>query len=228
MFTNLPFAIRVGLLVLLARLTWRYSERDLQSAVLLLLGVSLFPLDQAVLWREGGLPLLTMERVVWPLILLIFFLQRLKGKIKRRSPDLVECCMIAFLAVIMVSMFVHGSYVTSQFSREAFESTNKLSFFEFLSGFALPLIFYCILRRGVSNEAQIKAFLAGVGLITIYLGVTGVGEAFGQSWLVFPKSVLDPGRDPLRKWEGSGTFRSSELERTRHGYGIANSSLVIF
>jgi O-antigen ligase len=186
MVTGLPFAIRFGLLVLLAALTLRYSKRDLQSGVLLFLGASLFPLDQAILWREGGLPILSMERVVWPLILLIFFLQRLKGKIQRRSPDLVEYCMIAFLAVVMVSMYVHGSYVTSVWG------TDKFNFYEVLSGFGLPFIFYCILRRGVSSEAQIKAFLAGVGLITLYLGVTGVGEAFRQSWLVFPKYILDP------------------------------------
>jgi O-antigen ligase len=187
MVTGLPFVIRFGLLVLLAALTWRYSKRDLQSGVLLFLGASLFPLDQAILWREGGgLPLLTMERVVWPLILLSFFVQRLKGKIKRRSPDLVEYCMIAFLAVIIVSMCVHGSYVSSVWG------TDKFNFYEVLSGFGLPFIFYCILRRGVSSEAQIKAFLAGVGLITVYLGVTGVGEAFRQNWLVFPKYILDP------------------------------------
>src|SRR5262245_21771474 len=186
MITDLPFVIRLGLLVLLAALTLRYSKHDLQSGVLLFLGASLFPLDQAILWRAGGLPVLSMERVVWPLILLIFFLQLLKGKIKRRSPDLVEYCMIALLAVIMVNMWAHESYVTSQWGNE------KLNFFEVLSGFGLPFVFYCILRRGVSREAQIKAFLAGVGLITVYLGVTGVGEAFRQSWLVYPKYILDP------------------------------------
>jgi O-antigen ligase len=185
MVSFLPFAVRLGLLVLLAAVTWRYSNRDLQSGVLIFLGASLFPLDQAVLWREGGLPLLTMERVVWPLILLSLFLQRLKGKIKRRSLDLVEYCMIAFLILVIVSMSVHESFIASWV-------TEKLNFYEFLTGYALPFLFYFILRRGVSNDAQIKAFLAGVGLITVYLGVTGMAEAFQQSWLVFPKYILDP------------------------------------
>jgi O-antigen ligase len=185
MITHLPFVIRFGMLILLAIITWRYSGRGIQNGIVLLLAVSLFPFDQAILWREGALPILSMDRVVWPLLVVSFFYQCNKGKIKMRRLDAVECCMIVLLAVILVSMYVHDALISTRWSGERF------NFYEVLAGFALPFLCYFIMRRAVSTEAQVKTFLTGVGLITLYLGITGIGEAFNQGWLVYPKYILN-------------------------------------
>jgi O-antigen ligase len=219
MITELPFAIRFGLLVVLAVLTLRYSAQGVQNGVLLFLGVSLFPFDQAILWREGGLPILTMDRVVWPLVVVSFVMQRMKGKIKVRRLDAIERCMIVFLAIIVGSMYVHETFIKARWYGETF------NFYEVLAGFALPFLCYFIIRRGVSTEAQFKAFLTGVGVITLYLGITGLGEALNQSWLVYPKYILDY---EIGIFGGSGRVRGPFVQSSWNGLAMVMGLPILF
>jgi len=156
-----------------------------------------------------GLPHLTLDRVVWPLVLVIFVVQWIRGEINRYSPDWIEYSMFTFLVVILLNMYMHGTFISHQFGGD------KLNLFSVLTGFFLPFMSYFIMRRGVLNNAQAKSFLTGVGLITLYLGITGLGEAWRQSWLVFPKYILDP------KWGiHFGYVRGPLLSASANGLAI--------
>jgi len=93
--------------------------------------------------------------------------------------------MFTLIAVILISFYVHGSYIGN------IRSDSELQFFAVLA-FVLPFMAYFIMRRAVLSDTQLRSFLVGVGLITLYLGVTGIGELSHQNWLVFPRYILNP------------------------------------
>jgi hypothetical protein len=175
-------AIRVTLLVLTILLTFRYSSRGLQNGVLLLLIGSLLPMYQGTLIRGDSFPNITIDRVVCVVVLVVFVQQWRRRQIKRYKLDLTEYGMLTFTIVLFLNMYLHNTLVLA----------GKLQFFTVLSGFLIPFTAYFTLRRAALSEAQAKSFLTGVGIITVYLGLTGVGEIFQQSWLVFPEYILNP------------------------------------
>jgi general stress protein CsbA len=203
MLLELNLLIRLALLVFLSLLTIRYSARGLHSGIVLLLVTSMLPVDHRTLISGGSLPNLTVDRVIWPLVFLSFVWQWRQGNTKRCTVDMIEWCMFILLFVVMLSMYFHGSYIAEDIAIDVGLSDDKpfsevglrgdkLQFSSVLSAFFLPFLSYFIMRRAVLSEAQVRSFFTGVGLITVYLGFTGVGEAWQQGWLVFPKYILDP------------------------------------
>jgi hypothetical protein len=187
MLWELSLGVRLALLAALALFTIWYTMSGLQNGIRLFLVTALWPMIQGTLFRAGGgLPNVTLERVVWPLVLLIFLLQWRRGEIDRQLPDSIEWCMFTLLMVTLVNMYLHTTSVTSQ------RGTERVQFFTVLSAAVLPFMCYFIMRRVVFTEAHVESFLTGVSLITIYLGLTSLGEAWHQSWLVYPKYILDP------------------------------------
>ena len=222
MITGLSSEIRYALLLVLIVLTAWYSKRGLQNGVVLLLATSLLPMPQAMLLWEVGLPILTPERVVWPLVLLMFLFKWKQGKVKRYAPDLIEYCMVALLATILASMYIHGRFVSTQPDSD---TTEKLSFYAVLAGFAIPFMCYFILRRALFTEAQVESFLIGVGAITLYLGITAIGEASSQSWLVFPKYILD---SEVGIHAASGRVRGPFVQASWNGLAMVMGLPVLF
>jgi O-antigen ligase len=94
--------------------------------------------------------------------------------------------MLALLLVVAVNMFAHGTYINNNLGDE------RLHFATVLSGFFLPFMSFFIMRRVILRKAQAHSFVTGIGVTTIYLGITGCGEAFHLNWLVFPSYILDP------------------------------------
>ncbi len=187
MFVDLPVAVRFVLLIGLGLCTVRASARSLHNGILLLLITSLIFAEYAVLIEgTSGLPNMTLERAVWPLLLLVFVWQWKQGKIHRHPPDVIETCMGILVVVIIGNMLAHGTHRSDEWGE------GKLHFFAVLSGFFLPYMSYAIMRRAVLRPAHAHAFVTGVSGITLYLAVTGLGEAWQQPWLVFPKYILDP------------------------------------
>jgi O-antigen ligase len=183
---ELGLGVRMALLVVLVLFTIWCTARGMQNGIWLLILNSMWPMLQATLFREGSLPLITLERVVGPLVLLMFIVRWKRHEIDRLPLDSVEWCMIGLLLAILVNMYMNNTYATDRWGRE------KLQFFTVLTGFFFPYMCYFIMRRGISSEAEGTSFLMGIGLITIYLGVTSLAESWHQNWLVFPKYILDP------------------------------------
>jgi hypothetical protein len=184
---ELPLGLRLGLLVSLILFTLWSSKRGLHYGILLFLFTTMWRMLEATLFRaEGGLPNLTLERIVWPVVFLVFLFQWRKGKIIRLPPDSIEYCMGAALVAIAISMYVFQTHTTGQLGRE------RLQFFEVLAGFAFPFTCYFMMRRVIFSTALVESFLIGVGLLTVYLGVTSLAEGWHIRWLVFPRYILDP------------------------------------
>ncbi len=185
MFLELNFALRLALIVILAVGTVIATNRGLQYGLLLAMITGLFGMRGMLIWGMS-LPNLTMDRVVWAALLLVFLVMWRRGKIKSLTPDLAEYAMLALLIVILVSTYVHESYLAEWSTGE------KFLFGAVVQAFFLPFVTYAIARRGIHTINQMHSLLVGVGLISIYLGITSLGEASGADWLVYPKYILDP------------------------------------
>jgi len=184
---ELNLGVRLGLLAVLSLFTVWYTARGIQNGIWFLLVTMMWNMNHATIFPSaGGLPNITLDRVVLPLVLAVFVLQYRKGKVNRYPPDLIEYCMCILIVVILLSQYMNETYTTSRWGGE------RLQFFQMLSGFGFPFVCYSMMRRLVLTRADIVSFLTGMGLITIYLALTSLGEAWHQSWLVFPKYILDP------------------------------------
>ena len=184
---ELPLGLRLSLLVGLILFTLWSSKRGLHFGILLFLFTTMWRMLEATLFRAGGgWPNLTLERIVWPVVLLVFLFQWRKGRIARLPPDSIEYCMGAALVAIAISLFVFQAHVTGPAGSE------RLQLYELLAGFAFPFTCYFMMRRVIYSTAQVESFLIGVGLITVYLGVTSLAEGWHLRWLVFPRYILDP------------------------------------
>jgi hypothetical protein len=188
MFLDLPLALRLLLLLVVMLLTVWVAARGLQNGILLLLVTTLWIPSNYTMLFPGylGLPDFSLDRVVWPLILLAFVWQWKHGHIHRYPPNSIEYSMLVLLLVVVFNMFAHGTHVSNQWGE------GRIRFGTVLSGFFLPFMSFYIMRRVILRKAQAHTFVRGIGIITIYLGITGVGEAFHLNWLVFPSYILDP------------------------------------
>ncbi len=179
-----PLALRIGLLIALVTFTIWYTRRGLQNGILLALitGMGIFELFKG----EGILPIVSLERVVWPLVFVIFVLKRKRGETTRLPLGRVEISMLVFLAVALISMYSHQTYTA-----DAVEGAEpRLS--AFLRGFAMPFGLYFMSRRSIKTGSQLRSFLVGLGCVSGYLILTGIAEALKINWLVFPRFILDP------------------------------------
>jgi O-antigen ligase len=188
MFLEFPLAVRSLLLLVVMLLTVWVAVRGLQNGILLLLVTTLWlPMDYTMLFPGyRGLPNFTLDRVVWPLILLVFVWQWKHGHIHRYLPNSIEYSMLVLFLVVIVNMFAHGTHISNEVGGKRFH------FATVLSGFFLPYMSFYIMRRVILRKIQAHTFVTGIGITTIYLGVTGWGEAFHLNWLVFPPYILDP------------------------------------
>src|SRR5688500_15441284 len=123
-FLSYPFVFRVALLLALVFITVRFTRRGIQNGVLigLITGMSPFPIT---LFRGSellpGLPnVISLDRIVWPMLLVIFLYKRSRGETEKLPLDLVEFGLLAFLGVMLASMVSHGSYTDSEGGWELF------------------------------------------------------------------------------------------------------------
>src|SRR5581483_5687695 len=108
MFLDLSFNIRILILLGLIAFTYWWTRRGVQNGLILGLVTGMIPMTESWLIRsEGGLPHLTLDRVVWPVVLLLFVLMRRRGETARRPLDAVEKNMLLLVGVIVLSMYVH-------------------------------------------------------------------------------------------------------------------------
>jgi O-Antigen ligase. len=189
MLLELPLAVRVLLLLIVMLLTVWVAARGLQNGILLLLVTTLWLTRDFLTLFPGylGLPGFSLDRVVWPLILLAFVWQWKHGHIHRYPPNGIEYSMLLLLVVVVSNMFAHGTHIGNEWGAEG-----NLHFSTVLSGFFLPSVSFFIMRRVILRKAQAHTFVTGIGIITLYLGITGCAEVFHLNWLVFPPYILDP------------------------------------
>ncbi|MEW6298041.1 MAG: O-antigen ligase family protein, partial [Thermodesulfobacteriota bacterium] len=112
-------------------------------------------------------------------------------QVRKLPLDWVEWSMLALLFAIVMSMYIHGSYLGELKSIEN-AGEEKFKFGSVSRGFLIPFSAYFLARRGIVTWEQRRAFFIGIAGITLYLALTGFAEVGGPHWLVFPKYIVDP------------------------------------
>jgi O-antigen ligase len=178
-----PLGLRIIIFLVLTSLTIRYTRRGVQNGILIGLaaGMNLFELFHGDFGK--ALPIITLERLVWSIILGVFLIKRSKGETNRLPLDLVERSILVYFFVIMISLFMHRSYTTT---------AGGWHLTDFSRGYAIPFAAYFIARRSITNSQQLRSFLIGLGAIALYLAFTGIAEVCNIHWLIFPRYILDP------------------------------------
>lgn len=135
-----------------------------------------------------GLPDITLDRLVWPVVVLMFFVKRRRGETERLPLDWIEWALLILVTVVAISIRASDNDPRPLVPM----ASSGVRFRPFLNGFLYPLVAYFIVRRAIRTTLQVQGFLVGIGMITVYLIITGLGEVSHQDWLVFPKYILDP------------------------------------
>src|SRR6266498_4788917 len=134
-----PFPFRFALFIALFVFVYRCTNKGVQNGVLIGLitgatGIILFNGREIM----PGLPTnITLDRIVWPIVLGIFLIKRRRGRAERLPLDWIERGMLAFIAVMLVSMIQHGSYVSAD---------GEWSLLKILQGYGFPFMAYFIVR----------------------------------------------------------------------------------
>jgi O-antigen ligase len=187
MLTNYPFALRVVVLIALIFLTVRYTRRGIQNGILLGLITGMSP--QAIILfhnselLRGVIPNISLDRIVWPIVLIVFFLKRRRGEIEKLPFDVIEYCLLALITIILLSMISYESYK---------DVDGEWNLFKIMRGYFFPFAAYFIARRGIKTVQQLHTFLVGLGFFALYFALTGIAEVYGIHPLVFPQFILNP------------------------------------
>lgn len=176
-----PLILRVVVLIALAVVTYRFTKKGFHNGILLGLITGASPI---VLFRDlPGLPIISMDRVVWPIVLGVFLIKRSRNETERLRLDLIERSLLAFMAVMLISMIAHGTYVSTG---------GEWSLFIVLRGFVFPSMAYFMVRRAAAKPSNLHSFIVGLGYFGLYLAVTGLLEVFHIDQLIFPQFVVNP------------------------------------
>jgi O-antigen ligase len=210
-FTSFPLGLRIGLLIALIFLTIRYTRRGMQNGILLGLITGMSSND-IILFRNyellrGVLPNISLDRIVWLIVLIIFFLKRRRGETVRLPFDWIERSIFVLIIVMLISMFGHGSYT---------DPSGEWKLFKFIRGYACPFAAYFIARRAIKTPQQLHGFLVGLGFIALYFVLVGLAEVWHINWLIFPQFILNPNLGTH-----SGRPRGMFLNASAFGLAIA-------
>jgi O-antigen ligase len=131
----------------------------------------------------GPLPL-TIDRLVLPLLLAAYLVQRRLGRAEPKPLAGADYCVLLFAGILGVSTFTHEWRVTSPGD---ISPLWRLSF-----GYLMPLGLYWISRQSALSERGVWWVQASLAAFGLYLALTGLAEISGQWWLVFPSYISDP------------------------------------
>jgi O-antigen ligase len=205
-----PFPLRLAVLLVLVYFTVKYTKQGIQNGILigLVTGMSSNPI---VLFRGSeliipGLPnQISLDRIVWPLVVAVFFLKRSRGQTERLPPDWIERGLLLFIAVMLASMMWHGSYT---------DLDGDWALTKIIRGYAFPFVAYFMVRRAARTAKDLHAFVVGLACVAAYFVLTGIAETFAIRALVIPQFILNSelGVHPGR---ARGIFLNASL------YGLA-------
>jgi O-antigen ligase len=181
---SLPLLLRIVLFFALLGFVYRYTKRDIQNGVLIGLITGITPTGLFRGWEIlPGLPNISIDRIVWPVVFIMFLLKRRRGQTERLTLDWTEWGLLAFITVMLVSMISYGSYI---------DEDGDWSLFSIVRGYVFPFMAYSIVRRAAGTARQFHRFVTSIGFFTLYLALTGFAEILKIQPLVFPRYILNP------------------------------------
>jgi hypothetical protein len=158
--------------------------------------------------RIGGIFDITIERMLFILILMAFGIGLFTGKVNLRSSITVEMTMMVFVLICVVSMIRNGFFSANP----SFPSP----WFVFITGYLFPFIVYVYAKNYIRNENQAQLIFHTLFFFGIYLCLITPFEYFNLRQFVFPRYINDITITELHIDRARGPF----LNAAFNGVGI--------
>jgi hypothetical protein len=153
-------------------------------------GCLFFMLACACLGRElfavkvGGIDL-ALDRVLPPLLLAGYFVQRRLGLADPKPWTRVDTLLGVFTGLLVVSTLTHPWTTVS-------EPSITPPLWRLTISYLLPLLVYWIARQSRLSATSMNVVYGSTILFGVYLAVTALFEVNDQWWAVFPRYIANP------------------------------------
>jgi len=158
--------------------------------------------------RMGGVFDITIERLLFIVILALLGAGLFNGKVNLRSGVTIEMTMMVFVLICVVSMMRTGFLRTSPY----FPSP----WFVFITGYLFPFVVYVYAKNYLRGENQVQLILHTLFFFGIYLCLIASFEYFNLRQFVFPRYINDITISELHMERARGPF----LNAAFNGVGI--------
>jgi len=135
----------------------------------------------AYLVLKIGLFDLTIERLLFTMIIFLVAAGLLKGKVRFQINNTIELAMVLFALVCFFSMLQHGFAPVTQ----AFISP----WFVFISAYFFPFIVFVFAKNYIISEKDVNLILHVLFYFGIYLSITAFFEHTNLRQFVFPRYI---------------------------------------
>lgn len=217
-FIGVPPMILLGFytIVAISPIVVILLKKDLTNGILVWFLLVLFSSSGGEV-RLPMLPDISFYRIMWVVLLLIFFAQIALKERKFLAITKLEIMMILFCLVCLVSMIRAGTI---------FKVGQGLALRNFLNGYAIPFSIFFLAKNVVCNEYQIKKVFYFLLVVSIYLAITGIFEHYNLAYLVFPRYIMDPGAG-IHFGRARGPFVQAAVNGTVLGIIFLTSTYLI-
>ena len=144
----------------------------------------------------GPLPL-TADRVLLVLLVAQYVCWRRWGYADPKPLGKPEILLLAFLAVLIVSTFMHDWQALN--TKAPYQPVSWL-----IISYLMPATVYWIARQAKMGEREALIVFGGFALFGVYLAVTSLAEYFEASWLVFPTYIVTSAAEKSAEFVGRG------------------------
>jgi len=158
--------------------------------------------------RIGGIFDITIERLLFIVILAMLVAGLFTGKVNLRSGNTVEMTMMVFVLICVVSMTRTGFLRASPY----FPSP----WYVFITGYLFPFIVYVYAKNYIRDENEVSLILYTLFFFGIYLCLIAPFEYFSLRKFVFPRYINDITITALHIDRARGPFLNSAF----NGVGI--------
>ncbi|MBA4369502.1 MAG: hypothetical protein C0403_17890, partial [Desulfobacterium sp.] len=159
-------------------------------------------------FRPAGLFDITIERVLFSMLLFFLVAGLLTGKVHLLNNITIEICMGIFATICILSMVQVGFVpIAVQFASP---------WFVFITGYLFPFIVFIFAKNYIVREKDVMLILQVLFFFGIYLSITAFFEYSNLRQFVFPRYINDPLVSPLHLERARGPF----LNAAFNGVGI--------
>ncbi len=158
--------------------------------------------------RMGGVFDITIERLLFIVVLAFLGAGLFNGKVNIRSGITIEMTMMVFVLICIISMMRTGFLRTSPY----FPSP----WFVFITGYLFPFVVYVYAKNYLRDENQVQPILHTLFFFGIYICLIAPFEYFDLRQFVFPRYINDITISDLHMERARGPF----LNAAFNGVGI--------
>ncbi|TRZ52452.1 O-antigen ligase domain-containing protein [bacterium] len=158
--------------------------------------------------RVAGLTDITIERLLFSMILIFLGVGLLKGKVRFQGNMTIEITMGIFALICLVSMVRTGFLPISR------EFASPWSIF--ITGYLFPFIVFVFAKNYIVSEKDVVVIFQMLFYFGIYLSIMAFFEYADLRQFVFPQYIKDPLISIVHLDRARGPFLNSAL----NGFGI--------